>query len=62
MKCQDAVLRGIGADWEVQEITLDPPRGDEDLTAMTQYRRGGHQRRAGRPRGRCEIDHRGGSG
>ena len=26
MKCQAAVLRGVGKDWEIQEITLDPPR------------------------------------
>ena len=34
MKCQGAVLRGIGADWEVQEITLDPPREGEVLVKM----------------------------
>jgi NDMA-dependent alcohol dehydrogenase len=34
MKCQGAVLRGIGGDWEVQEITLDPPREGEVLVKM----------------------------
>ena len=23
MKCRAAVLRGVGKDWEIQEITLD---------------------------------------
>jgi NDMA-dependent alcohol dehydrogenase len=35
MKCQGAVLRGIGSDWEVQEITLDPPREGEVLVKMS---------------------------
>jgi NDMA-dependent alcohol dehydrogenase len=34
MKCQGAVLRGIGGDWDVQEITLDPPREGEVLVKM----------------------------
>jgi NDMA-dependent alcohol dehydrogenase len=34
MKCQAAVLRGVGKDWEVQEITLDPPRDGEVLVKM----------------------------
>jgi NDMA-dependent alcohol dehydrogenase len=34
VKCQGAVLRGIGGDWEVQEITLDPPREGEVLVKM----------------------------
>ena len=24
MKCQAAILRGVGEDWEIEEITLDP--------------------------------------
>jgi threonine dehydrogenase-like Zn-dependent dehydrogenase len=31
MKCRAAVLRGAGKDWEIQEITLDPPREGEVL-------------------------------
>jgi S-(hydroxymethyl)glutathione dehydrogenase/alcohol dehydrogenase len=31
MKCQGAVLRGVGEEWEVREITLDPPREGEVL-------------------------------
>jgi NDMA-dependent alcohol dehydrogenase len=34
MKCQGAILRGIGGDWEVTEITLDPPREGEVLVKM----------------------------
>ncbi|AFM16190.1 oxidoreductase, Rxyl_3153 family [Mycolicibacterium chubuense NBB4] len=34
MKCRGAVLRGVGADWEVAEITLDPPREGEVLVKM----------------------------
>src|SRR6516162_5222907 len=34
MKCQGAVLRGVGKDWEIEEITLDPPRGGEVLVKM----------------------------
>jgi NDMA-dependent alcohol dehydrogenase len=34
MKCQGAVLRGVGQDWEIAEITLDPPREGEVLVKM----------------------------
>lgn len=34
MKCQAAILRGIGEDWEICEITLDPPRAGEVLVKM----------------------------
>lgn len=34
MKCQGAVLRGIGREWEIEEITLDPPREGEVLVKM----------------------------
>ncbi|WP_428341991.1 NDMA-dependent alcohol dehydrogenase [Mycobacterium sp.] len=36
MKCRAAVLRGVGKDWEICDITLDPPRAGEVLvkTAM----------------------------
>lgn len=34
MKCQGAVLRGVGGDWEVCEVTLDPPREGEVLVKM----------------------------
>jgi S-(hydroxymethyl)glutathione dehydrogenase/alcohol dehydrogenase len=34
VKCQGAVLRGVGRDWEVEEITLDPPREGEVLVKM----------------------------
>ncbi|WP_319446016.1 MULTISPECIES: NDMA-dependent alcohol dehydrogenase [unclassified Mycobacterium] len=34
MKCQGAVLRGVGQDWAVEEITLDPPREGEVLVKM----------------------------
>ena len=34
MKCRGAVLRGVGRDWEVEEITLDPPREGEVLVKM----------------------------
>jgi len=34
MRCQGAILRGIGGDWEVEEITLDPPREGEVLVKM----------------------------
>jgi S-(hydroxymethyl)glutathione dehydrogenase/alcohol dehydrogenase len=33
-KCQGAVLRGIGEDWQIEEITLDPPRQGEVLVKM----------------------------
>ena len=35
MKCQGAVLRGVGGAWEVEEITLDPPREGEVLVKMS---------------------------
>jgi S-(hydroxymethyl)glutathione dehydrogenase/alcohol dehydrogenase len=34
MKSQAAVLRGIGKDWEICEIDLDPPRSGEALVKM----------------------------
>ncbi|MFG1930593.1 NDMA-dependent alcohol dehydrogenase [Mycobacterium sp. NPDC048908] len=34
MKCRGAVLRGVGQDWDVTEITLDPPRAGEVLVKM----------------------------
>lgn len=34
MKCQAAVLRGVGEDWEVCEIELDEPRRGEVLVRM----------------------------
>ena len=34
MKCQAAVLRGVGKDWEISEIDLDPPRDGEVLVRM----------------------------
>jgi NDMA-dependent alcohol dehydrogenase len=34
MKCRGAVLRGVGKDWEIAEITLDPPRQGEVLVKM----------------------------
>jgi S-(hydroxymethyl)glutathione dehydrogenase/alcohol dehydrogenase len=34
MKCQGAILRGVGSDWEVREITLDAPREGEVLVKM----------------------------
>jgi S-(hydroxymethyl)glutathione dehydrogenase/alcohol dehydrogenase len=34
MKCNGAILRGIGGDWQVEEITLDPPREGEVLVKM----------------------------
>ena len=33
-KCQGAVLRGIGEEWQIEEITLDPPREGEVLVKM----------------------------
>jgi Zn-dependent alcohol dehydrogenase len=35
MKCRGAVMRGVGRDWEIEEITLDPPREGEVLVKMT---------------------------
>ncbi|MCV7354180.1 NDMA-dependent alcohol dehydrogenase [Mycolicibacterium fluoranthenivorans] len=34
MKCKAAILRGVGVDWEVAEIDLDPPRAGEVLVRM----------------------------
>jgi NDMA-dependent alcohol dehydrogenase len=34
MKCQAAVIRGVGREWELEEITLDPPRAGEVLVKM----------------------------
>ncbi|CAA0124529.1 NDMA-dependent alcohol dehydrogenase [Mycolicibacterium vanbaalenii] len=34
VKCQGAVLRGVGMDWEVCEIELDEPRAGEVLVRM----------------------------
>jgi NDMA-dependent alcohol dehydrogenase len=34
MKCHAAVLRGVGQDWEVCEVDLDPPRNGEVLVRM----------------------------
>jgi hypothetical protein len=34
MKCRGAVMHGIGQDWAIEEITLDPPREGEVLVKM----------------------------
>lgn len=34
MKRRAAILRGIGMAWEIEEITLDPPRDGEVLVKM----------------------------
>ena len=34
MKCKAAVLRGVGVDWEVTEVELDPPHAGEVLVKM----------------------------
>jgi NDMA-dependent alcohol dehydrogenase len=34
VKCQAAILRGVGLDWEVREIELDDPRRGEVLVRM----------------------------
>ncbi|MFV8053320.1 NDMA-dependent alcohol dehydrogenase [Mycobacterium sp. 48b] len=34
LKCRGAILRGVGMDWEIEEITLDPPRTGEVLVKM----------------------------
>jgi len=34
MKCRAAVLRGVGEDWEVREVDLDPPHNGEVLVRM----------------------------
>ena len=35
MKCQAAVLRGVGKDWEIHEVDLDPPHAGEVLVKMS---------------------------
>ncbi|OBK71192.1 NDMA-dependent alcohol dehydrogenase [Mycobacterium sp. 1274761.0] len=35
MKSKAAVLRGVGVDWEVTEVDLDPPRAGEVLVKMS---------------------------
>ena len=34
MKCRAAVLRGVGEDWEIRQVELDPPRNGEVLVRM----------------------------
>lgn len=34
MKCRAAVMRGIGCDWDIEDVTLDPPRDGEVLVKM----------------------------
>ena len=34
MKCRAAVMRGVGKDWEIREIDLDPPHAGEVLVRM----------------------------
>jgi Zn-dependent alcohol dehydrogenase len=34
MKCRAAVLRGVGKDWEVREVDLDPPHNGEVLVRI----------------------------
>ncbi len=34
MRCRAAVLRGVGADWEIREVELDPPRRGEVLVRI----------------------------
>jgi Zn-dependent alcohol dehydrogenase len=34
MKCRAAVLRGVGMDWEICEVDLDPPRSGEVLARI----------------------------
>ncbi len=34
MQCRAAVLRGVGADWEIREVELDPPRHGEVLVRI----------------------------
>lgn len=34
MKCRAAVIRGVGMDWEIREVALDPPRNGEVLVRM----------------------------
>ena len=34
MKCRAAVIQGVGRDWEIREIELDPPRAGEVMVRM----------------------------
>jgi Zn-dependent alcohol dehydrogenase len=34
MKCRAAVIRGVGMDWEIREVDLDPPHAGEVLVRM----------------------------
>src|ERR1700744_3334728 len=34
MKCRAAVIRGVGQDWEIREIVLDPPHAGEVMVRM----------------------------
>ncbi len=34
MKCQAAVLQGVGKDWEIREVDLDPPHAGEVVVEM----------------------------
>lgn len=34
MKCRAAVIRGVGMDWEIREIVLDPPHAGEVMVRM----------------------------
>src|SRR6202044_705541 len=34
LKCRAAVIRGVGRDWEIREIVLDPPRAGEVMVRM----------------------------
>jgi len=34
MKCRAAVLRGVGMDWEIREVVLDPPHDGEVLVRV----------------------------
>ena len=31
MKCRAAVLRGVGQQWQIEELTVDPPKAAEVL-------------------------------
>jgi Zn-dependent alcohol dehydrogenase len=34
MKCRAAVIHGVGQEWQIEDITLDPPRAGEVLVKM----------------------------
>jgi len=34
MRCRAAILRGVGSDWEIREVDLDPPHAGEVLVRM----------------------------